>query len=67
MKGFINNAGQQAALACTPGDYIPPSYLEQLRQQRDQFQARLDNINALIQKLESNPEFVDLIDLMNKV
>lgn len=55
------------ALEKQAGNFTPPSYLDNLKQQRDVLQSRLSNINALITKLESNPDFVSILDLMRKV
>ncbi len=75
MRGFgnlgsdgPNCAGQAMTKAVIDnGQYIPPSYLDNLKQHRDSFQSRLDNINRLISALEIHPEFVEIIDLSNRI
>lgn len=46
---------------------VRPLYLDNLRDQRDSLETRLANVNKLIEALENNKQFVEILDLMGKV
>lgn len=59
-------------LDCTPkvcGDpkIYRPTLTERLQRDRQELQARLDEINAALTALESNPQLQQVLDIVQKV
>jgi len=46
---------------------IPPPLLKKLKTQRDRKVNELNDLNAAIKKLEENPEFEQIINVLSKV
>ncbi len=62
----MSAAGQDVARA-TIGGLVSPSLTERLINERDQLTARLDEINAVLHRLEGQPELQATLDALAKL